>query len=164
MCIYFVYFLFAYLLTACFWRNKDVYKTSSYARRQKLAWLVSDVLLYRAGNDRAGLFDKEIQRKCQRRRDRQTDRQTHRHGADGRVGLLSQNVTYVIRHARSNRRVGLDDDNLLQFDRRVGRRAGDSQVGAGRWITELADCDLLQLFLRAPLLRYRNMNLFSQVW
>jgi len=53
----------------------------------------------------------------------------HSDSADGRLGLLSQYVTYVVRHARSNRRVGLDDDNLLQFDRRTAT-AGDSQTCA----------------------------------
>jgi len=65
-------------------------------------------------------------------RQRQTD------GADGRVGLLSQDVTYAIRHGRSNRRVGLDNDNLLQFDHRTTAPGYSSQT------LQCADCGLLQ--------------------
>jgi len=63
-----------------------------------------------------------VNRQTERQTDKHTHTHTQRHGADGRDGLLSQDVTYVIRRARTNRRVGLDDDNLLQFDRRIGRR------------------------------------------
>jgi len=75
---------------------------------------------YRTTDDHVGLFEEEVE---------ESVRQTAALMSASR--LLSQDVTYVTRRALTNRRVGLDDDNLLQFDRRTIRcRLRDSLAHA----------------------------------